>query len=46
MQSVTVGTGPLTLDEVVAVARAGAAVRLDPESESAIAASRKVVETP
>jgi len=44
MQSVTVGTGPLTLDEVVAVARAGAAVRLDPESESAIAASRKVVE--
>ena len=44
MQSVTVGTGPLTLDEVVAVARAGAAVRLDPEAESAIAASRKVVE--
>jgi histidine ammonia-lyase len=44
MQSVTVGTGPLTLDEVVAVARDGAAVRLDPEAESAIAASRKIVD--
>jgi histidine ammonia-lyase len=44
MQSVTVGPGPLTLDEVIAVARGGATVRLSPEAESAIAASRKVVD--
>ena len=41
---VSVGVGPLTEADVVAVARAGAPVELSAESLSAIAASRAVVE--
>ena len=41
---VTVGVGPLTEAEVVAVARGGAGVELAPEALAAIAASRAIVE--
>ncbi|MEO5654273.1 MAG: histidine ammonia-lyase [Marmoricola sp.] len=41
---VDVGTGPLSFAEVVAVARAGAPIRLTEESRSAMARSRAVVE--
>ena len=41
---VDVGTGPMSFADVVAVARAGAPVRLTEESRSAIARSRAVVE--
>jgi histidine ammonia-lyase len=41
---VTVGLGPLTHDEVVAVARGGAAVDLSPEAQEAVARARGVVE--
>ncbi len=41
---VTVGVGPLTESEVVAVARGGAGVELAPEALAAIAASRATVE--
>jgi histidine ammonia-lyase len=44
MVEVTVGIGPLTPEEVVAVARDGAPVRLSVEAEVEIAASRKVIE--
>ncbi|HEX4090461.1 MAG TPA: histidine ammonia-lyase [Trebonia sp.] len=44
MNTVIVGTGPLSFAEVVAVARNGAAVTLSPEAEAEIAASRKVIE--
>ncbi|MEP7179766.1 MAG: aromatic amino acid lyase, partial [Pseudonocardiales bacterium] len=44
MQSVSVGVGPLTEDQVVAVARGGAGVRLAPDAVAAIAAARKVVD--
>ncbi len=42
--SVTVGTGPLSIDEVVAVARHGASVILDPAALDEVAASRTVIE--
>jgi histidine ammonia-lyase len=42
--SVTVGTGPLTIDEVVAVARHGASVELDPAALADVAASRAIIE--
>ncbi len=42
--SVVIGTGPLSRDEVVAVARNGSPVALSAEAEQAIAASRAVVE--
>jgi len=42
--SVTVGTGPLTIGEVVAVARHGASVVLDPAALEGVAASRAIVE--
>lgn len=42
--SVTVGTGPLTIDDVVAVARHGASVVLDPVALEGVTASRAVVE--
>ena len=42
--AVTVGTGPLTIDEVVAVARHGASVVLDPAALDAVAASRSIIE--
>lgn len=42
--SVTVGTGPLTIGEVVAVARHGASVVLDPAALDGVAASRAIVE--
>jgi histidine ammonia-lyase len=41
---VTVGVGPVTPDQVVAVARHGAGVRLGDDAVEAIAASRKVIE--
>ncbi len=41
---VTVGTGPLTFDEVVSVARHGAAVRLGEDALAAMKQSRAVVE--
>ncbi|AWB96445.1 histidine ammonia-lyase [Agromyces badenianii] len=42
--SVTVGTGPLGIDEVVAVARGRATVVLDPAALDGVAASRAVIE--
>src|SRR5438094_726931 len=42
---ITVGTGPLSESDVVAVARGGAGVELDPAALEAIAASRAVVES-
>lgn len=42
--SVTVGTGPLTIDEVVAVARHGASVVLDRGALEGVAASRAIIE--
>ncbi|WP_022892654.1 histidine ammonia-lyase [Agromyces subbeticus] len=42
--SVTVGTGALGIDDVVAVARHGAPVVLDPAALDAVAASRAIIE--
>ncbi|WP_400997005.1 histidine ammonia-lyase [Agromyces sp. GXQ0307] len=42
--SVTVGTGPLSIDDVVAVARHDARVELDPASLDAVAASRAIID--
>ncbi|MDQ0576831.1 histidine ammonia-lyase [Agromyces albus] len=42
--SVTVATGPLGIDEVVAVARHGASVVLDPAALDGVAASRAIIE--
>jgi len=42
--TVTVGTGPLSPDEVVAVARHGARVELSAEAEAEISRSRAVIE--
>ncbi|KRC61189.1 histidine ammonia-lyase [Agromyces sp. Root81] len=42
--SVTVGTGPLGIDDVVSVARHGASVVLDPAALDGVAASRAIVE--
>ncbi|WP_139416060.1 histidine ammonia-lyase [Agromyces laixinhei] len=42
--SVTVGTGALSIDDVVAVARHGASVVLDPGALDGVAASRAIVE--
>ncbi|WP_430647552.1 histidine ammonia-lyase [Agromyces sp. GXS1127] len=42
--SVTVGTGPLSIDDVVAVARHDARVELDPAALDAVAASRAVID--
>ncbi|MGR2752718.1 histidine ammonia-lyase [Agromyces arachidis] len=44
VDAVTVGTGPLTIEEVVAVARHGARVDLDPAALDAVAASRAVID--
>jgi histidine ammonia-lyase len=44
MERITVGTGPLTEDDVVAVARHGLGVELDRAAREAIADSRSVVE--
>jgi histidine ammonia-lyase len=41
---VGVGVGPLSFDDVVAVARHGATVEITPDALEAIAASRKVIE--
>ncbi len=41
---VTVGTGPLSASDVVAVARHGAGVRLDPDALTGIARTRAVIE--
>jgi histidine ammonia-lyase len=45
MHAVTVGTGPLSPEEVLAVAREGASVVLSADAENEIAASRKIVES-
>ena len=45
MERITVGTGPLAEDDVVAVARHGAGVELGAHAIDAIAASRAVVES-
>jgi histidine ammonia-lyase len=45
MDRITVGTGPLTEAEVVAVARGGAGVQLADAASTAIAAARAVVES-
>ena len=42
--SVTVGIGPLSIDDVVAVARHGASVVLDPAALEGVAASRAIIE--
>src|SRR4051812_23931645 len=42
--TVTVGAGPLSVDDVVAVARHDAHIALDPESLAGVAASRAIVE--
>ncbi|MGN7797505.1 histidine ammonia-lyase [Leifsonia sp. 22587] len=42
--SVTVGAGPLTIADVVAVARDDARVELDPDALAGVAASRAIVE--
>jgi histidine ammonia-lyase len=44
MNTVTVGTGPVSFADVVAVARDGAAVALSPAAEAEITASRKVID--
>ena len=44
VSTVVVGTGPVTIDDVVAVARHGAGVRLSDEALEAIAAGREVVD--
>jgi histidine ammonia-lyase len=42
--TVTVGAGPLTIDEIVEVARHEASIALDPSSLDAVAAGRAVIE--
>ena len=44
MNTVIVGTGPVSFADVVAVARGGAAVALSPAAEAEISASRKVID--
>lgn len=44
IDTVTVGAGPLSIDEVVAVARYGARVALDPAALDGVAASREIVD--
>src|SRR5689334_13350807 len=43
--TVVVGTGPVTPEDVVAVARHGAAVTLSPQAEEALGRARVAVET-
>ncbi|HEU5266213.1 MAG TPA: histidine ammonia-lyase, partial [Jatrophihabitans sp.] len=45
MERISVGTGPLTEADVIAVARGGAGVELDPAALAAIASARKVVDS-
>jgi histidine ammonia-lyase len=45
VEHITVGVGPLSIADVVAVSRRGAAVRLSPEALTAIDAARKVVDS-
>jgi histidine ammonia-lyase len=45
VEHITVGVGPLSIADVVAVARGGAAVRLSPEALTAIDDARKVVDS-
>lgn len=44
LRTVTVGVGPLSFDEVIAVARHDARVELAPEAEAEISRSREVIE--
>jgi len=43
-EPVTVGIGPLTIDEVVSVARHGALVRIDPAALEEVERSRRIIE--
>ncbi|TDD65318.1 histidine ammonia-lyase, partial [Jiangella aurantiaca] len=43
-QRVVVGTGPVSFDEIVAVARGGAGVELGADARVAVARSREVIE--
>jgi histidine ammonia-lyase len=45
MTDISIGVGPLSADDVVAVARHGAAIRLDSDAEKAVRASREIVES-
>jgi histidine ammonia-lyase len=45
MERITVGTGPLAEDDVVAVARHGAGVELSPDALDALDAARTIVES-
>jgi histidine ammonia-lyase len=44
MNTVIVGTGPVSFSDVIEVARGGAAVELSPAAEAEISASRKVID--
>jgi histidine ammonia-lyase len=44
MHEVVIGTGPLSIDDVVAVARAGATIELDPVAIADVAASRAIID--
>jgi histidine ammonia-lyase len=44
MNTVIVGTGPVSFPDLIAVARHGAAVALSPDAEAEIVASRKVID--
>jgi len=44
--TVTVGVGPLAVEEIIAVARHDAAVEISEQAAAEIARSREVVETP
>jgi histidine ammonia-lyase len=44
VDTITVGIGPLTVADVVAVARNGARVELSPDAETEITATRKIIE--
>ena len=44
MNTVIVGTGPVSFPDLIAVARHGAAVALSPDAEAEILASRKVID--
>ncbi len=45
MSEITIGQGPVSVDEVVQVARYGAKVRLDPEALKAVAATRDIIDS-
>ena len=44
MHEVVIGSGPLSIDDVVAVARGGAVIALDPAALAGVAASRAIID--